>query len=160
LKLCRRKKRNKKQACRYQDVTIKALNQILRSRDAFLEQLQKNIAKAVVITDTLSPDGIQARLEELQVELLKKVDGGSDYKAITDEILRLQEMKSKSKLDNHRRDETMNRIKELQDFITGQNTDIREFDESLVWKLIKSITVYADKFTVEFKSCVSVDIAE
>ena len=26
----------------------------------------QNIARAVVMTDTLSPDGIQARLEELQ----------------------------------------------------------------------------------------------
>ena len=54
----------------------------------------------------------------------------------------------------------MNRIKELQDFVAGQCTDIHMFNEALVRKLIKSITVYADKFTVEFKSGVSVDIAE
>ena len=54
----------------------------------------------------------------------------------------------------------MNRIKELQDFVTMQNTEIHVFDEALVRKLIKSITVYTDKFTVEFKSGVSVDIAE
>jgi hypothetical protein len=41
-----------------------------------------------------------------------------------------------------------------------QNTEIHVFDEALVRKLIKSITVYADKFTVEFKSGISVDIAE
>ena len=69
-----------------------------------------------------------------------------------------QEMKKQSTVDNHHREEAMNRIKELQDFIAGQNTDIREFDESFVRKLIKSITVYADKFTVEFKSGVSIDI--
>ena len=53
-----------------QEVTIKAINQILTERKVFLKQLQENIAKAVIGADTLSPDGIQARLEELQKELL------------------------------------------------------------------------------------------
>ena len=35
--------------------------------------LQANIAKAVVSADTLSPGGIQARLEELQKELIEKI---------------------------------------------------------------------------------------
>ena len=75
-------------------------------------------------------------------------------------MLRLQEMKKQSTVDNHRREEAMNRIKELQNFVAGQCTDIHVFDESLVRKLIKSITVYVDKFTVEFKSGVSVNITE
>ena len=52
----------------------------------------------------------------------------------------------------------MNRIKELQDFIAGQETDITEFDEALVKKLIEKITVFADHFTVEFKSGTTIDI--
>jgi site-specific DNA recombinase len=123
--------------------------------------LQENIARAVVMTDTLSPDGIQARLEELQKELVKAVGNQKNYDALTDEILRLQKMKKDSEVDDHRRTETMNRIKELQDFITGkQETNITEFDEPDVRKLIQKITVYEDKFTVEFKSGISIDIAE
>lgn len=49
-------------------------------------------------------------------------------------------------------------FKELQDFIAGQETDITEFDEALVKKLIEKITVFADHFTVEFKSGVTIDI--
>ena len=143
-----------------EDVTVKALNRILRGRKEFLTQLQENVARAVVTTDTLSPEGIQLRLEDLQKELLRKVEGGKDYNAITDEMVRLQEMKKQSTVDNHRREEAMNRIKELQDFVAMQNTEIHVFDEALVRKLIKSIMVYADKFTVEFKSGISVDIAE
>ncbi len=41
-----------------------------------------------------------------------------------------------------------------------RNMHITEFDEADVWKLIQKITVYADKFTVEFKSGVSVNITE
>ena len=143
-----------------EEVTVKALNQILSSRKVFLKQLQENIARAVVMTDTLSPDGIQARLEELQKELVKAVGNQRNYDALTDEILRLQKMKKDSEVDDHRRTETMNRIKELQDFIGKQETNITEFDEADVWKLIQKITVYEDKFTVEFKSGVTVDVKE
>jgi site-specific DNA recombinase len=120
--------------------------------------LQENIARAVVMTDTLSPDGIQARLEELQKELVKAVGNQRNYDALTDEILRLQKMKKDSEVDDHKRTETMNRIKELQDFVAGQKADIQVFDETLVKKLIEKITVFADHFTVEFKSGITIDI--
>ena len=94
--------------------------------------MQENIAKAITTADTMSPDGIQARLDKLQ--------------------------KEQSELDSHRREEVMNRIKELQDFIAVQETDITEFDEALVKKLIEKITVFADHFTVEFKSGLTIDI--
>jgi hypothetical protein len=64
----------------------------------------------VVGADTISPDGIQARLEELQ------------------------------------------------DFISKQKTDITEFDEALVNKLIEKIRVFEDHFTVEFKSGLTIEI--
>lgn len=119
---------------------------------------QQNIAKAVVNADTLSPDGIQNRLLELQKELIKKANNKQDYDAIADEIFRLRDQKEQSEVDSHHREEAMNRIKELQDFIAGQETDITEFDEALVKKLIEKITVFADHFTVEFKSGITIDI--
>ena len=141
-----------------QEITIKAINKILTERKAFLKQLQANIAKAVVSTDTLSPDGIQDRLSELQKELIKKANNKQDYDAIADEIFRLRDQKEQFKVDSHHREEALNRIKELQDFIVGQKTDITEFDEALVKKLIEKITVFADHFTVEFKSGLAIKI--
>ena len=106
----------------------------------------------------MNPDSTQARLDELQKELIKKANNKQDYGATADEILRLREQKEQSEVDSHHREETMNRIKELQDFIAGQKTDITEFDEALVKKLIEKITVFADHFTVEFKSGITIDI--
>ena len=74
--------------------------------------MQENIAKAIIAADTMSPDGIQARLDELQ------------------------------------------------DFIGSQQSEITEFDESLVLKPIQQITVYDDHFTVRFKSGLEIDINE
>lgn len=141
-----------------QDVTVKAINQILTKRDVFLKTLQQNIAKAVINADTLSPDGIQSRLLELQKELIKKANNKQDYDAIAYEIFRLRNQKEQSEVDSHHREEAMNRIKELQDFIAGQETDITEFDEALVRKLIEKIIVFDDQFTVEFKSGITIDI--
>ena len=106
----------------------------------------------------MSPDSIQARLDELQKELIRKANSQQNYDAIADEIFTLREQKSQAEADTGSREETQKRVAELQDFIAGQETDITEFDESLVKKLIEKITVFADHFTVEFKSGITIDI--
>ena len=50
------------------------------------------------------------------------------------------------------------RIQELLHFINSQPRIITEFDEALVKKLIEKITVFADHFTVEFKSGITIEI--
>lgn len=79
--------------------------------------------------DTMSPDGIQARLDELQKKLIRKVNSKQDYDAIADEIFRLREQKSQTEADTRRREEPRKRIDELQDFIGSQRFDITEFNE-------------------------------
>lgn len=108
----------------------------------------------------MSPDGIHARLYELQKKLIRKANSKQDYDAIADEIFRLREQKSQSEADTRSREETRKRIAELQDFIGSQQSEITEFDEILVGKLIQQITVYDDHFTVRFKSGLKVDINE
>ena len=73
-------------------------------------------------------------------------------------IFRLRDQKEQSEFVSHHREEAMNQIKELKDFIVGQETDITKFDEALVKKLIDKITVLANRFTVEFKSGITIDI--
>jgi len=45
-------------------------------------------------------------------------------------------------------------------FLKEQPTAITEYNESLVRRLIEKVTVYEDKFTVEFKSGMTVDVNE
>ena len=141
-----------------QEVTVKAFNRILTDSDGFIRQMQKNIAKAIIDADTMSPDGIQARLDELHKELIRKANSKQDYDGIADEIFRLREQKSQSGADTRSSEETRKRIAELQNFIGSQQSEITEFDESLVRKLIQQITVYDDHFTIAFKSGVTIEI--
>jgi len=45
-------------------------------------------------------------------------------------------------------------------FLQEQPTTITEYDEQMIRRLIEKITVYEDKFTVVFKSGLTVDIEE
>ncbi|MBO5128234.1 MAG: hypothetical protein J6D10_11755 [Clostridia bacterium] len=61
-------------------------------------------------------------------------------------------------MDTATRDEQLGRITELQDFIRQQSAELTEFDEALVKRWVQKITVWADRFTVELKSGLSVDV--
>lgn len=56
------------------------------------------------------------------------------------------------------RDEQIKRINDLQDYISQQTTYLTEFDEALVRRWIKQITLWDDRITVELKSGISVDV--
>ena len=100
-------------------------------------------------------------LQEVTVkELIRKANSKQGYDAIADEIFTLREQKSQAEADTRSREETQKRIAELQDFIRSQQSEITEFDESLVRKRIQQITVYDDCFTVRFKSGLEIDINE
>lgn len=43
-------------------------------------------------------------------------------------------------------------------FLTEQIEQIEEYDESLVRRMIERVTVYEEKFSVEFKSGTSVNV--
>ncbi len=45
-------------------------------------------------------------------------------------------------------------------FLQEQPITITEYDEQLVRRLIEKVTVYESRFTVEFKSGVTVDVNE
>jgi site-specific DNA recombinase len=140
------------------DITVRAFNQILTGKDEFLHQLQENMVKAIRESDPSTAESIQARLDELQTELIRKANSKEDYDAIADEIFRLREEKERADFTARSQEDLQNRITELQDFLKSQQTDIAEFDERMVRKLIRQITIYQDKAVIEFKSGVSVEI--
>ena len=43
---------------------------------------------------------------------------------------------------------------------TKQSTALAEYDEPLIRRLIEKVTIYEGKFTVEFKSGMTVDVNE
>ena len=108
--------------------------------------------------DFLSIIMIDARLEELQKELLNVANAKGNYDSIVDEIYSLREAKQNAQVEGAEREGMKQRISEMQQFLAGQTQEVTEYDEQLVRRLIEKITVYDEKVIVEFKSGTSVDI--
>ena len=101
---------------------------------------------------------IDEKLMALQQELIQKAQSKEAYDEIADEIFRLRELRQKTTIDTAARDKQIKRINDLQDYIAQQTTHLTEFEESLVRRWIKQITIWDDHITVEMKSGVSIDM--
>ncbi len=143
-----------------QEAVIKAINQMIGQKTSYIKQLQQNIADVIKSSSTTATAEIDAKLEALQKQLIDKANKKDDYDEIADEILKLREARQQLAVDTSVCDDQIERIKEIQDFIKSQRTDITEFDEALIRRWIKLITVYDDHFTIELKSGLSIDINE
>lgn len=122
------------------------------------DALQRNVEAVLSGTDGIPLDEIDARLEELQKELLKVANAKGNYDSIVDEIYSLREAKQNAQVAGAEREGMKKRISEMQQFLAEQQQDITEYDEQLVRRLIEKITVYDERVTVEFKSGTSVDV--
>lgn len=141
-----------------QAAVIKAINIALGNRGSMTAALQENVETVIRQEDESSAEGIEVKLEELQKELLKRANFKKDYNDIADEIHRLRELKQNALAESVERKGLKKRIVEMQEFLNGQATEVLEYDEQLVRRLIEKITVYDERFEVEFKSGMTVDV--
>lgn len=141
-----------------EQIIVKAVNKTLGDKDTFRSLLESNIAKVISQDNNQALADIDKRLEELQAELLKLASTKSDYEEVGNEIYRLRDEKQNIQLQSAGQDEVRNRISDMNEFLRKQSTIITEYDESLVRRLIEKITIHDDKFTVEFKSGLTVEV--
>jgi len=120
--------------------------------------IQDNISIIITHESDQALADIDKRLGELQTDLLKLATSNADYDKVGDEIHRLRDQKQKLQLENVNREELKKRIADMSAFLKEQPTDITEYDEQLIRRLIEKVTIYEDKFTVEFKSGLTVDV--
>lgn len=139
-------------------VVMQAFNELLRNKSAYQKRLRDNLAVVLCGYSDDEALEIDKRLAELQQELINHASRKEDYNDIADEIFRLREMKQKNFTDTAVRDEQVKRINELNDFISQQDTELTEFDESLARRWLKEITIWSDRITVELKSWMSIEI--
>ena len=140
-----------------QTAVVKAINELLATKEPFLSTLQKNIATVLNEENDNATDDIDSKLEELQQQLLIQAKSKNDYEDVVDEIYRLREMKKNSLVENAEREGKRQRIAEMTDFLNEQSYELEEYDEQLVRRLIEKVTIYEDKLTVEFKSGIEID---
>ena len=116
---------------------MKAMNHILSDSHTFLLQMQKNITKTIIKNDTLSPECIQKRLDELQQELIQHATNRQNYNAIANEIFRLREQQEEAEQNNLSQQANIKRLEDLKKFIREHPTQITEFNEITIRKIIE-----------------------
>ena len=141
-----------------EQILLTAINSTLSGKATFLTTLQNNIATVLSKDNDKTLADIDKRLDELQTELLKLASAKADYENVANEIYRLREQKQKVQVENAGWDELRKRIADMSTFLQEQPTAITDYDEQLARRLIEKVTVYEDRFTVEFKSAVTVDV--
>lgn len=141
-----------------QEAVVKAINYALGDKKKMLETLQANIKSVLKEEESRSMENFDARLRELQQELLQRANSKKDYDDLANEIERLREEKQKANVDKAEREGIKMRIADMKDFLDSQKHEIEEYDEQLVRKMIERIIVYENRFAVEFKSGTSIDV--
>lgn len=141
-----------------QEAVVKAINEVLGSKDTFLPVLLENIETVLSEDNDQTIQEIESKLNELQQELLRLVNAKADYQKVADEIYRLRELKHNILAENAEREGKRERIADMAEFLNEQSYELEEYDEQLVRRLIEKITVFDEKLTVEFKSGVELDV--
>ena len=137
---------------------MKALNEMLGSKSTYKEQLQKNLMQVLRNDTSAQKDRIAERLLVLQQELLNRANNREAYDDVAEEIFHLRELQQQTDSDETTKAIRMERIKELQDFIGQQSNELTEFDEKLVKRWLRQITIWDDYYIVELKSGLSIDV--
>ena len=91
--------------------------------------------------------------------MLLKANKNEQYDSLVEEIYKLREEKQKLLSDKAEMEGIKQSIYNMKAFLNSQTTDIEDFNEELVRRLVEKVTVYDDRFEVELKSKLSVDIA-
>lgn len=139
-------------------IIVSAINNVLGNRDEFIKILSENIKTIINEDNDKKLNDIDKRLEELQKEILQLAISKVDYNKIADEIYRLRDIKQNVLSEKAERQGKSERIREMEKFLYEHDCLMKEYDDSLVRKLIEKVTVYQEKLEIEFKSGVKIEM--
>ena len=135
---------------------VDAIKQLIDNKQDVIEQLSENLTKAITLTDTLSPDAIQMRLDELQQRLIQSAQNKENYDVLADEIYRLKEQKQAAQTSLAKQKQAKKKIQTAIRFLQKQQPKITGFDEALVGRFTERITIDEGRIKVQFKSGVEI----
>ena len=95
---------------------------------------------------------IDARLEALQKDLLKKANAKKGFDDLAEEIETLRSEKETLLMEDANRVGMQQRLDELEAFLEEHQEPVTDYDEGLGRKLVARITVYADYLACEYIS--------
>ena len=141
-----------------QVAVVQAINLALGNRENMMVTLQENVEAVIRQEGETLSEGIAAKLLELQKELLKLANLKKDYDSVGDEINRLRKLKQNAFVESAEREGLKQQFKEMREFLELQSTEVTEYDELLVRRLIEAVTIYDERFGEGVKFGAKVDV--
>lgn len=135
-----------------QTAVVKALNQLVKFSDNDFRKLTDGIRSSVTDTNEEKIKELSTRIKEKQLLLIKLSNENKDYEFLADEIEELRNEKLKLQTDDAYKKSIKNKLEQLENNIMNSRNYISEYDEELVRKYIKSITIHKDKYIIQFKA--------
>ena len=132
------------------------MNEVITGSASFIPALQASFERCLGDSNSAAVEEIDARLLELQQELLKLANAKQNY----DEIDELRAEKEELLLQEANKEGIRQRIADMMAYLQSEPEEVTEYSEALVRRMIEKITVYDDHFVVEFKSGIEITINE
>ena len=136
------------------------LQEVITGSSSFIPVLQASFERCLGDSNSAAVEEIDARLLELQQELLKMANAKQNYDALANEIDELRAEKEELLLQEANKDGIRQRMTDMVSFLQSEPEEVTEYSEALVRRMIEKITVYDDHFVVEFKSGIEITINE
>jgi len=114
--------------------------------------MERNIERLLAENNPGKEERLRPKEEFLQQELINLAEARKNYSHVVTELQKVRELQADLENNRNRRNETVNRIRELKEFIRSQSSELTKFDETLVRHWIRKITVHPDWLTIEFKT--------
>ena len=137
---------------------VTAFNQMIAQKDEFLSGMKTAVNKAFSQSNSTQLTAIDAQLEDLQKDLLKRANAKQEYAELAEKIKFLREEKQAILLNDATKKTANERFSEVEAFLNTQKVPMTEYDEDLVRKLIERITVYDDYIVFKFKTGVESEV--
>ena len=113
---------------------------------------------AIGNTNSAAIREIDTALAALQKDLLQKANASQEYDQIGAEIERLRDEKQALLLEDAMNDSLQRQVDAIEAFLDEQTTEITEYGDNLVRRLIEKITVYDERMVFEFKCGLEIEV--
>lgn len=140
------------------EAIVKAIRQAYGTDKPVVDQLQQNALDVLIEERKTEIEHLEAQLQELQAELVKRVNAGESYDDLSEEIRDLKWQKDKALSRQAAQNDQMKHIEEMEDFLSQHDDRDLVYKDSLVRKLIYKIEVFRDKLIITFKTGREIEI--
>lgn len=143
---------------RLHSVVVSAVNDAYSKKDAVIPLLMENIRTVLDCGLDEKLAAIDEQIGILQADLVDNDHTDIEAEEIGNQLADLREERQNVLTDKALKQDQQERMKEMAEFIGSLPEAITEYQEELVRRLIEKITVWDEKFVVEFKSGIEIEV--